>query len=104
MKRTPLADTLTVAAENSSSSVESTTGKLKGNRTAQRTSCRVTPPVLAGETGNSVVGGFIDAKSFLVAFSQLYLKKGKVGGALGTLKFLSLHPTLICKLIQENTS
>jgi len=37
-KRTPLADTLLVTAANSSLSVESMTGRLSGNRTAQRTS------------------------------------------------------------------
>jgi hypothetical protein len=59
MKRTPLAETLTVAAENSSSSVERTTGRLKGNRTAQRTSCLAALPMPVGETGNSGANGFI---------------------------------------------
>jgi hypothetical protein len=73
MKRTPLAETFTVAAANSSASVERTTGSLKGNRTAQRTSFRSALWIRTGETGNSVVDGFMQDKSFLKALSSHYL-------------------------------
>lgn len=63
MKRTPLADTLLVTAENSSTSVDSTTGRLNGNRTAQRTSGRGMLPMLVGETVNPGVDEFIQSKS-----------------------------------------
>jgi hypothetical protein len=47
--RTPLADTLRVRASVSSSPVDSTTGNVRGNRTAQRTSCR--PDLVTGPLG-----------------------------------------------------
>ena len=59
MKSTPLADTFTVTAANSSPSVDRATGRLKGNRTAQRTSCRGAMPMRVGETVNPGVDGFI---------------------------------------------
>jgi hypothetical protein len=74
MKRTPLADTLLVTALNSSASVERITGRLKGNRTAQRTSCRGTPLMLVGETVNPGLDGFIALKSPSDTIQILYLK------------------------------
>jgi len=73
MKRTPLAETFTVAAANSSASVERATGRLKGNRTAQRTSCRGGVPMPVCETVNPGVNGFIQHNPLPEAISILYL-------------------------------
>jgi len=74
IKRTPLAETLLVTAVNSSVSVERITGRLKGNRTAQRTSCRGTPSMAVGETVNPGLDGFIMPKSPSDTIQILYLK------------------------------
>ena len=93
MKRTPLAETFTVAAANSSASVERATGRLKGNRTAQRTSCRGGVPVPVGETVNPGVDGFILQNPLPEAISILYLN---IDRNRKTPKFLSLDPNVPC--------
>jgi hypothetical protein len=91
MKRTPLAETFTVTAANSTASVERATGRLKGNRTAQRTSCRGGVPVPVGETVNPGVDGFIPQNPLPEAISILYLN---IDENRKTPKFLSLGPNV----------
>src|SRR5258708_6140996 len=91
MKRTPLAETFTVAAANSSASVERATGRLKGNRTAQRTSCRGGVPMPVCETVNPGVNGFIQHNPLPEAISILYLN---IDQNRKTPKFLSLDPNV----------
>lgn len=93
VKRTPLAETFTVTAANSSMSVERATGKLKGNRTAQRTSCRGGVPVPVCETVNPEVDGFIQQNPLPVAISILYLN---IDQNRKTPKFLSPGPNVPC--------
>ena len=90
LKSAPLAETFTVEAGNSSSSAERTTGRLSGKRTAQRTSCRLAPPELTGETGNSVLDGIILPNPLLEALT--YCTSSEVRRrSPGTPKFLPLR-------------
>jgi hypothetical protein len=104
IKRTPLAETFTVAAANSSSSVDRTTGRLNGNRTAQRTSCRTAPSMPGCETGNSVLNGFIQPIPLPEAIPYSISKEGHRTQIREHQSFFHLGLTLTRCQSLENTS